>query len=111
LRLCWSFRINKPFVLRTYLCESNAEKEQELLFELLSEDFKGRGKDVGFESLRKVERLIEALEVNKPISSKVTKNPTLDGVWKLLYTSSPGTNSPIQRTFTAVDFVSIYQVR
>ena len=46
---------------------------------------------------------------------KILPSPTrgsikgLDGC-KLLYTSSPGTNSPIQRTFTAFDGVSVYQV-
>lgn len=35
--------------------------------------------------------------------------PHLNGCWKLLYTSSPGTNSPIQRTFTSFDQVSIFQ--
>ena len=34
----------------------------------------------------------------------------IDGCWKLLYTSSPGTNSPIQRTFTGIEAFSIYQV-
>lgn len=32
-----------------------------------------------------------------------TASPLLDGRWRLLYTSRPGTASPIQRTFTAVD--------
>jgi len=39
-----------------------------------------------------------------------TTLPQLDGKWRLLYTSSPGTNSPIQRTFTGIDQFSIFQV-
>ena len=34
----------------------------------------------------------------------------LNGRWRLLFTSKPGTNSPIQRTFTSVDAFSIFQV-
>ncbi len=34
----------------------------------------------------------------------------LDGTWRLLYTSSPGTNSPIQRTVTGLNGVSVFQV-
>lgn len=32
-----------------------------------------------------------------------TDSPQLDGRWRLLFTTRPGTASPIQRTFTAVD--------
>ena len=34
----------------------------------------------------------------------------IDGTWRLLYTSSPGTNSPIQRTVTGLSGVSVFQV-
>ena len=32
-----------------------------------------------------------------------TDSPLLDGRWRLLFTTRPGTASPIQRTFTAVE--------
>jgi hypothetical protein len=42
-----------------------------------------------------------------------TTDPTLrealDGRWRLLYTSRPGTASPIQRSFVGVDAFSIFQ--
>jgi hypothetical protein len=38
-----------------------------------------------------------------------TASPLLPGRWRLLYTSRPGTASPIQRTFTGVDAFSVYQ--
>lgn len=34
---------------------------------------------------------------------------SLDGKWRLLYTSRPGTASPIQRTFVGVEAFSVYQ--
>eukprot|EP00879_Flechtneria_rotunda_P009805 GHRR01010255.1.p1 GENE.GHRR01010255.1~~GHRR01010255.1.p1 ORF type:complete len:125 (-),score=42.30 GHRR01010255.1:2472-2846(-) len=33
----------------------------------------------------------------------------IDGRWKLLYTSRPGTASPIQRTFVGVEAFKVYQ--
>lgn len=38
-----------------------------------------------------------------------TRSPLLEGRWKLLYTTRPGTASPIQRTFTGVDAFSVFQ--
>lgn len=38
-----------------------------------------------------------------------TASPLLNGAWRLLFTTRPGTASPIQRTFTAVDKFKIYQ--
>ena len=69
----------------------------------------GRGAKLSQETLSKIETDISALEDAKSIPNP-TDSPALDGCWKLLYTSSPGTNSPIQRTFTSFDGVSVYQV-
>ncbi len=38
-----------------------------------------------------------------------TTLPAIDGKWRLLYTSRPGSASPIQRTFTGVEAFSIFQ--
>jgi len=38
-----------------------------------------------------------------------TTLPAINGKWRLLYTSRPGSASPIQRTFTGVEAFSIYQ--
>ncbi len=38
-----------------------------------------------------------------------TTSPLLEGRWKLLYTSRPGTASPIQQTFVGVQAFSVYQ--
>ena len=53
------------------------------------------------------------LKHNLAQKHKQKKDPTLrealDGRWRLLYTSRPGTASPIQRSFTGVDAFSIFQ--
>jgi hypothetical protein len=41
--------------------------------------------------------------------SSPTASPLLQGRWRLLYTSRPGTASPIQRSFTGVDAFTVYQ--
>ena len=69
----------------------------------------GRGAKLSPETFAEIEESINKLENGKSIPNP-TSSPALDGCWKLLYTSSPGTNSPIQRTFTAFDGVSVYQV-
>lgn len=42
-------------------------------------------------------------------ASAPADNPRLQGRWRLLYTSRPGTASPIQRVFTGVDSFSVFQ--
>lgn len=44
-----------------------------------------------------------------PRPADPTARPAIDGKWRLLYTSRPGSASPIQRTFTGVEAFSIYQ--
>ena len=69
----------------------------------------GRGAKLSGETLGMIENNIKLLENGRSIVNP-TSSPALDGCWKLLYTSSPGTNSPIQRTFTSFDGVSVYQI-
>ena len=38
-----------------------------------------------------------------------TRSPALVGRWRLLYTSRPGTASPIQQTFVGVEAFTVYQ--
>ncbi len=38
-----------------------------------------------------------------------TRSLMLEGRWKLLYTTTPGTASPIQRSFVGVDAFSVFQ--
>lgn len=38
-----------------------------------------------------------------------TASSKINGQWKLLYTSRPGTSSPIQRTFTGVESFTVFQ--
>lgn len=73
------------------------------------ENVSGRGRTASLEVQREIEQLIGTLE-QAGLSQKRDDN-VLEGVWRLLYTSTPGnTASPIQRSLTGFDGVSIFQV-
>lgn len=87
---------------------SNLEKQ--LISLLRSDSLSGRGAKASSDVSKQIDDLVVKLENAPDRLKSPTSSPLLDGCWRLLYTSSPGTNSPIQRSFTALDSVSIYQV-
>ncbi|CAD5174843.1 unnamed protein product [Musa acuminata subsp. malaccensis] len=68
----------------------------------------GRGRAASSGQLQDVELAVETLEnlggVPDPTSSSL-----IEGRWQLIFTTRPGTASPIQRTFVGVDFFKIFQ--
>ncbi|GAX78326.1 hypothetical protein CEUSTIGMA_g5768.t1 [Chlamydomonas eustigma] len=72
---------------------------------------KGRGKsgldDVQKEELAAAVQILEADGGLRDVT--VAEKGLLDGRWRLLFTSRPGTASPIQNTFTGVDSFSVFQ--
>ena len=70
---------------------------------------RGRGKGgLSPEQLERFEAAVAALEADGGVANP-TCSPLLEGRWRLLFTTRPGTASPIQRTFTGVDGFSVYQ--
>eukprot|EP00882_Tetradesmus_deserticola_P008847 GHRQ01009333.1.p1 GENE.GHRQ01009333.1~~GHRQ01009333.1.p1 ORF type:complete len:417 (+),score=153.00 GHRQ01009333.1:317-1567(+) len=87
--------------------EKVKEAEQGVLAALSS--VKGRGAsgmDVSNQELLNV--AVEVLERDGGVPGPTTL-PQLDGRWKLLYTSRPGSASPIQRTFVGVEAFKVFQ--
>lgn len=73
------------------------------------ENVSGRGRTASVEVQREIEQLIGILE--DAGSAQKRDDDVLEGVWRLLYTSTPGnTASPIQRSLTGFDGVAIFQV-
>lgn len=69
----------------------------------------GRGKGgMTPDQQQQFEEAVAVLEADGGVQNP-TASPLLDGRWRLLFTTRPGTASPIQRTFTAVDNFSVYQ--
>ncbi|CAG9464404.1 unnamed protein product [Pedinophyceae sp. YPF-701] len=69
----------------------------------------GRGKSgVSPEQAKAIQDAVDFLEREIGVPDPVT-DPGLEGRWELLYTSRPGTASPIQRAFTGNDAFTVYQ--
>ncbi|CAM9252619.1 unnamed protein product [Laminaria digitata] len=72
------------------------------------EDIEGRGRDVTEEQREVLDRAVEALEGDGGASGAAS-SPLVDGSWRLIFTTTPGTASPVQRSFVGVDAFAIYQ--
>ena len=55
-----------------------------------------------------LDRAVEALEGDGGASGAAS-SPLVDGSWRLIFTTTPGTASPVQRSFVGVDGFAIYQ--
>ncbi|OMP02609.1 hypothetical protein CCACVL1_02746 [Corchorus capsularis] len=55
-----------------------------------------------------VERAVQVLEGQEGVPDP-TSSDLIEGRWKLMFTTRPGTASPIQRTFVGVDNFSVFQ--
>lgn len=87
---------------------SKTPLSEDKLLSLLTEESSGRGARLSPEKAAEISEFIASLE-KAGQTNVISQAKKLSGCWKLLYTSSPGTNSPIQRSFTASDKVSIFQ--
>lgn len=72
------------------------------------EAIEGRGRDVTEEQQQVLDRAVEALEGDGSASGAAS-SPLVDGSWRLIFTTTPGTASPVQRSFVGVDGFAIYQ--
>ncbi|CAM9553482.1 unnamed protein product, partial [Choristocarpus tenellus] len=72
------------------------------------EEVEGRGKGVTQEQQAVVDSAVAALEADGGVPDPAS-SPLVDGVWRLIFTTTPGTASPVQRSFVGVDGFAIYQ--
>ncbi|KNA18138.1 hypothetical protein SOVF_073610 [Spinacia oleracea] len=68
----------------------------------------GRGRAASPQQLKEVDRAVQVLEDVKGVPDP-TSSSLIEGRWRLMFTTRPGTASPIQRTFVGVDFFSVFQ--
>ncbi|EOA40584.1 hypothetical protein CARUB_v10009312mg [Capsella rubella] len=68
----------------------------------------GRGKSASPKQLNDVESAVKVLEGLEGIQNP-TDSDLIEGRWRLMFTTRPGTASPIQRTFTGVDVFTVFQ--
>lgn len=55
-----------------------------------------------------MDKAVEALESDGGVPNAAS-SPLVDGSWRLIFTTTPGTASPVQRSFVGVDGFAIYQ--
>ncbi|XP_030512632.1 probable plastid-lipid-associated protein 12, chloroplastic [Rhodamnia argentea] len=68
----------------------------------------GRGRSANPQQLQDVQRAVEVLETLGGVPDP-TSSDLIEGRWQLMFTTRPGTASPIQRTFVGVDVFSVFQ--
>ncbi|KAK1680585.1 hypothetical protein QYE76_041433 [Lolium multiflorum] len=85
---------------------SYTEPEEALLEALVG--VQGRGRAVAPRQLQEVESAVQTLEALEGVPDP-TNSSLIEGRWKLIFTTRPGTASPIQRTFVGVDSFSVFQ--
>ncbi|KAF6139179.1 hypothetical protein GIB67_023232 [Kingdonia uniflora] len=85
---------------------SFTEPETRLIGALLG--IQGRGRNASPQQLKEVERAVQVLESQEGVPDP-TSSSLIEGCWQLIFTTRPGTASPIQRTFVGVDFFKVFQ--
>ncbi|XP_050219808.1 probable plastid-lipid-associated protein 12, chloroplastic [Mercurialis annua] len=98
-----------------HVCQSSAVDEQQISFSepethLIDAliGIQGRGKSATPRQLQEVESAVKVLE-GLGGEPNPTKSNLIEGRWQLVFTTRPGTASPIQRTFVGVDLFSVFQ--
>ncbi|PNY08588.1 putative plastid-lipid-associated protein chloroplastic-like [Trifolium pratense] len=86
---------------------SVTESENSLIEALIG--IQGRGRSTSPQQLNSIERAIQVLESLGGGVPDPTNSSLIEGRWQLIFTTRPGTASPIQRTFVGVDFFSVFQ--
>ncbi|PIA53133.1 hypothetical protein AQUCO_00900028v1 [Aquilegia coerulea] len=69
----------------------------------------GRGRSASPQQIKDVENAIQVLEAAQEGVSDPTSSSLIEGRWQLIFTTRPGTASPIQRTFVGVDYFNVFQ--
>ncbi|KAK1426310.1 hypothetical protein QVD17_14981 [Tagetes erecta] len=120
-RTCYG--VKQPrHLLRRVLCSAVNEEQIELQqsndeIEFSDDEMKvissvigiqGRGRSASRQQLKAVEQAVEVLEATKGVPDP-TSSSLIEGRWQLIFTTRPGSASPIQRTFVGVDLFSVFQ--
>ncbi|CAH1419436.1 unnamed protein product [Lactuca virosa] len=83
-----------------------SDAENSLISSLIG--IQGRGRSASPQQLKEVEQAVTVLEATKGVPDP-TSSSLIEGRWQLIFTTRPGTASPIQRTFVGVDLFSVFQ--
>ncbi|CAI9268562.1 unnamed protein product [Lactuca saligna] len=99
-------RISCSAVDEEQIQQTFSDAENSLISSLIG--IQGRGRSASPQQLKEVEQAVTALEATKGVPDP-TSSSLIEGRWQLIFTTRPGTASPIQRTFVGVDLFSVFQ--
>ncbi|KAF3452616.1 hypothetical protein FNV43_RR03049 [Rhamnella rubrinervis] len=85
---------------------SFTDEEKSLIEALVG--IQGRGRSASPQQLTDVERAVKVLEGLEGVANP-TSSSLIEGRWQLMFTTRPGTASPIQRTFVGIDLFTVFQ--
>lgn len=83
-----------------------SEEENSLIGTLIG--IQGRGRSASPRQLQDVQQAVQVLEGLQGVPDP-TSSSLIEGPWQLMFTTRPGTASPIQRTFVGVDSFTVFQ--
>ncbi|XVE78796.1 hypothetical protein DITRI_Ditri14bG0006800 [Diplodiscus trichospermus] len=106
LRVCRCSLVNEQQQQQQEEQASFTEQEKQLIDALIG--IQGRGRTAAPQQLNDVERAVQVLEGQEGVPGP-TSSDLIEGRWQLMFTTRPGTASPIQRTFVGVDFFNVFQ--
>ncbi|GAA0169081.1 hypothetical protein LIER_23638 [Lithospermum erythrorhizon] len=86
---------------------SGFTKEENALIDALI-GIQGRGVSASPQQLQEIESAVQVLEGIRGVPDP-TSSSLIEGCWQLMFTTRPGTASPIQRTFVGVDLFRVFQ--
>lgn len=103
---------------RSLHCSLVGQQQSELISEPFTQEeyalinaligIQGRGRAASPAQLKEVERAVKVLEGLEGVPNP-TGSSLIEGRWQLMFTTRPGTASPIQRKFVGVDSFSVFQ--
>lgn len=99
-------RISCSAVDEEQIQQTFSDAENSLISSLIG--IQGRGRSASPQQLKEVEQAVTVLEAAKGVPDP-TSSSLIEGRWQLVFTTRPGTASPIQRTFVGVDLFSVFQ--
>ncbi|XP_023739778.1 probable plastid-lipid-associated protein 12, chloroplastic [Lactuca sativa] len=99
-------RISCSTVDEQQIQQAFSDAENSLISSLIG--IQGRGRSASPQQLKEVEQAVTVLEATKGVPDP-TSSSLIEGRWQLIFTTRPGTASPIQRTFVGVDLFSVFQ--
>ncbi|KAH7366557.1 hypothetical protein KP509_18G084800 [Ceratopteris richardii] len=105
-RFLTSFSLSSSASASSTVEKSIMDAESNLIDALIG--IQGRGRGISVVLLEDISQAVQSLESLVGVEEP-TRSALIEGTWRLMFTTRPGTASPIQRAFVGVDTFSVFQ--